>query len=65
MGKFKLKIVGLKKNVQSRVMITGIHSVPIYIESVDDYKEKLKVLLKNIKFGKIIINFTTMIILNQ
>jgi len=51
MGKFKLKIVGLKKNVQSRVMITGIHSVPIYIESVDDYKEKLKVLLKNIKFG--------------
>ena len=33
-------------------MITGIHSVPIYIESIEDeYKEKLKVLLKNIKFG--------------
>ena len=52
MEKFKLEIVGLKKNVQSRVMITGIHSVPIYIESVEDeYKEKLKVILKNIKFG--------------
>mgnify|MGYP001274692414 FL=1 len=50
--KLKLKIVGLKKSVQSRIMITGIHAVPIYIESIEDeYKEKLKVLLKNINFG--------------
>jgi len=52
MGRFKLKIAGLKKSVQNRVMITGIHTVPIYIESIDDeYKEKLKMLLKKIKFG--------------
>lgn len=52
MEKSKLKIVGLKKSVQSRIMITGIHAVPIYIESIEDeYKEKLKVLLKNINFG--------------
>jgi len=52
MEKSKLKIVGLKKSVQNRVMIAGIHAVPIYIESIEDeYKEKLKVLLKNIKFG--------------
>ena len=52
MEKSKLKIVGLKKSVQNRVMIAGIHAVPIYIESIEDeYKEKLKVLLKNINFG--------------
>ena len=52
MEKSKLKIVGLKKSVQSRVMITGIHSVPIYIESIDDeYKEKLNFILNNVKFG--------------
>jgi len=53
MGKFKLKIVGLKKSVQSRVMITGIHAVPIYIESIDDdkYKEKINFILNNVKFG--------------
>ena len=52
MEKFKLKIVGLKKSVQSRVMITGIHSVPIYIEQIEDkYKEKLNFILNNVKFG--------------
>ena len=52
MEKSKLKIVGLKKSVQNRVMITGIHAVPIYIESIEDeYKEKLRMLLKNINFG--------------
>lgn len=52
MEKFKLKIVGLKKNVQSRVMITGIHSVPIYIEQIEDkYKEKINFILNNVKFG--------------
>jgi len=52
MEKLKLKIVGLKKSVQNRVMITGIHAVPIYIESIDDeYKEKLRVLLKKINYG--------------
>ena len=53
MEKLKLKIVGLKKSVQSRVMITGIHAVPIYIESIDDdkYKEKINFILNNVKFG--------------
>jgi len=52
MEKLILKIVGLKKSVQSRVMITGIHSVPIYIESLDDeYKEKINFILNNVKFG--------------
>ena len=52
MEKLKLKIVGLKKSVQSRVMITGIHAVPIYIEQIDDkYKENVNFILNNIKFG--------------
>ena len=53
MGKLKLKIVGLKKSVQSRVMITGIHAVPIYIEQIDDdkYKENINFILDNVKFG--------------
>lgn len=53
MEKLKLKIVGLKKSVQSRVMITGIHAVPIYIEQIDDdkYKEKINFILNNVKFG--------------
>jgi len=34
-------------------MITGIHAVPIYIESIDDdkYKEKINFILNNVKFG--------------
>ena len=52
MEKLKLKIVGLKKSVQSRVMITGIHAVPIYIEQIEDkYKEKINFILNNVKFG--------------
>ena len=52
MEKLKLKIVGLKKSVQSRVMITGIHAVPIYIEQIEEkYKEKINFILNNVKFG--------------
>ena len=52
MEKLKLKIVGLKKSVQSRVMINGIHAVPIYIEQIEDkYKEKINFILNNVKFG--------------
>ena len=52
MGKLKLKIAGLKKSVQSRVMITGIHAVPIYIEQIEDkYKENINFILNNVKFG--------------
>ena len=52
MGKLKIKIVGLKKSVQSRVMITGIHAVPIYIEQIDDkYKENINFILNIVKFG--------------
>ena len=48
----KLKIVGLKKSVQSRIMITGIHTTPLYIEGIgDDNKESIKKFLYKINFG--------------
>jgi len=50
--KLKLKIVGLKKSVQGRIMITGIHTTPIYIEGIgDDKKESIKKFLYKINFG--------------
>lgn len=52
MGRFKLKIVGLKKSVQSRVMITGIHATPIYIEQLEDkHKEKINFIFNSLKIG--------------
>ena len=48
----KLEIVGLKKSVQSRIMISGIHTTPIYIEGIgDDKKESIKKFLYKINFG--------------